>query len=124
MAAKSVRNACLKSLRRGDLLPKGEIEESPQGRDAGAPPPDGGIPEIAAGQVLREALEALPVNFREVLILRELERLSYREIAEVIGMSTGTVISHLSRARDGLRLMSRKANPVGASQRARAAETT
>jgi RNA polymerase sigma-70 factor (ECF subfamily) len=52
--------------------------------------------------LLREALQALPAAFREVIILRELEDLSYREIADVIGAPVGTVMSRLSRARDEL----------------------
>ena len=52
---------------------------------------------------MRTALETLPANFREVLILRELEGLSYKEIAEITGMPAGTVMSSLSRARDRLR---------------------
>jgi len=53
--------------------------------------------------MLRKALEMLPPNFREVLILRELEEMSYREIAEIMGMPAGTVMSSLSRARGHLR---------------------
>ncbi len=53
--------------------------------------------------LVREALEKLPPNFREVLILRELEGMSYREIADVTGMPAGTVMSSLSRARGRLR---------------------
>ena len=49
------------------------------------------------------ALEALPSNYREVLILRELEGMSYREISEVAGIPWGTVMSRLSRAREQLR---------------------
>ena len=52
---------------------------------------------------MRKALEKLPLNFREVLILREFEGMSYREIAYIAGMPAGTVMSILSRARDRLR---------------------
>jgi RNA polymerase sigma-70 factor (ECF subfamily) len=48
---------------------------------------------------LRAALEALPVEFREALVLRELEGLSYKEIAEIAGVPVGTVMSRLARAR-------------------------
>ncbi len=56
-----------------------------------------------SGTVVREALQKLPTNFREVIILRELEGLSYREIADITGMPAGTVMSSLSRARGHLR---------------------
>ena len=52
---------------------------------------------------LAELLRLLPVQFREVMILRELEDLSYREIAEVTGVPIGTVMSRLARARRALR---------------------
>jgi RNA polymerase sigma-70 factor (ECF subfamily) len=55
------------------------------------------------GTLVRRALENLPANFREVLILRELEGMSYKEIAEITGMPAGTVMSSLSRARGRLR---------------------
>jgi RNA polymerase sigma factor (sigma-70 family) len=54
-------------------------------------------------RMLHESLEELPVNFREVLVLRELEGLSYKEIAEMIGVPIGTVMSSLARGRDRLR---------------------
>jgi RNA polymerase sigma factor (sigma-70 family) len=50
------------------------------------------------GQV-NAALRRLSVEFREVLVLREMEDLSYREIAEIAGIPIGTVMSRLSRAR-------------------------
>lgn len=50
-------------------------------------------------QALRAALEALPLEFREALVLRELEGFSYKEIAEVAGVPVGTVMSRLARAR-------------------------
>jgi RNA polymerase sigma-70 factor (ECF subfamily) len=54
---------------------------------------------------VRRAVEALPVDFREVIVLRELEGLSYKEIAAVIGSPIGTVMSRLARARERLLAM-------------------
>jgi RNA polymerase sigma-70 factor (ECF subfamily) len=51
---------------------------------------------------VHRALEELPVDFREVVVLRELEGLSYKEIAAVIGTPIGTVMSRLARARERL----------------------
>ena len=48
---------------------------------------------------LRTALEALPLEFREALVLRELEGLSYKEIAEIAEVPLGTVMSRIARAR-------------------------
>jgi RNA polymerase sigma-70 factor (ECF subfamily) len=56
-------------------------------------------------EVVREMIEALPVQFREALVLRELNDCSYREIAELTGMPIGTVMSRLARARELLRKM-------------------
>ena len=52
--------------------------------------------------LLRQALEELPVEFREVMILRELEGLSYKEIAAVADLPVGTVMSRLARGRKRL----------------------
>jgi len=54
-------------------------------------------------QLLERAMNHLPVRLREILILRELEGLSYREIAEVAGIPMGTVMSTLFRARERFR---------------------
>ena len=51
---------------------------------------------------VRHALETLPADFREVLVLRELEGLSYKEIAVIVGIPLGTVMSRLARARERL----------------------
>jgi RNA polymerase sigma-70 factor (ECF subfamily) len=52
---------------------------------------------------VRAAIEKLPDPYREVIVLREFEELSYEEIAEVLGCPRGTVMSRLSRARDKLK---------------------
>jgi RNA polymerase sigma-70 factor, ECF subfamily len=57
----------------------------------------------AESERVRKALETLPLAFKEVLVLREIEGLSYKEISEVTGVAMGTVMSSLSRARQKLR---------------------
>jgi RNA polymerase sigma-70 factor (ECF subfamily) len=51
---------------------------------------------------LARAVEALPLPFREVIVLREIQDLSYQEIAAVVGVPVGTVMSRLARARQRL----------------------
>jgi RNA polymerase sigma-70 factor, ECF subfamily len=53
-------------------------------------------------QIVRHALEELPVEFREVVVLREMEGLSYKEIANVVDIPIGTVMSRLKRGRKRL----------------------
>lgn len=53
-------------------------------------------------QVVRQAIEELPVGFREVTILRELDGVPYKEIAEIVQVPVGTVMSRLARARNQL----------------------
>ena len=76
-----------------------EIHTEPPSRGG---PPDS--PEVlllrsAQQRYLNEAVEALPVEFREVFVLREVEGLSYKEIADLARIPIGTVMSRLSRAR-------------------------
>jgi RNA polymerase sigma-70 factor (ECF subfamily) len=52
---------------------------------------------------VRRAIESLPDEFREAVVLREIEGLSYKEVASVIGVPIGTVMSRLSRARERLK---------------------
>jgi RNA polymerase sigma-70 factor, ECF subfamily len=60
-------------------------------------------------QHVREAIQQLPLEFREVVLLREYEELSYEDIASVLGCPRGTVMSRLGRARSKLRsLLSEK----------------
>jgi len=53
--------------------------------------------------LVREAMDKLPAEFREILVLRHLEGLSYNEIADIAQIAPGTVMSRLSRARDKLK---------------------
>jgi RNA polymerase sigma-70 factor (ECF subfamily) len=63
---------------------------------------EGSYLQEADYQLLREAIAALPLEFREVIILHEMEGLAYKEIAVVANVPIGTVMSRLSRARDRL----------------------
>ena len=77
--------------------------------------PDEGIAAVPAGNTeallqsrsdlrrLDVLIEALPAPLREVIVLRELQELGYREIAEITGVPIGTVMSRLHRARSALR---------------------
>ena len=70
-----------------------------------SPLPSVSLSQKATVEAVREAIAALPVDFREVVVLRELEGLSYKEISEVSGVPIGTVMSRLARARHQLYLM-------------------
>ena len=64
--------------------------------------PEALLLQSAESQAVRQALEELPVEFREVIVLRELEGLSYKQIADVADIPMGTVMSRLARARKRL----------------------
>ena len=66
--------------------------------------PEARLLQSADTQMVRQALEDLPVEFREVLVLRELEEMSYREIASLTDLPLGTVMSRLARGRKRLQL--------------------
>jgi len=64
--------------------------------------PGAAIDRVQDRQTVRAAIEQLPIEFREVVTLRELEGASYKEIADVAGVPIGTVMSRLARARNQL----------------------
>ena len=76
-------------------------EDADNRADASLDPEAQMIQQQTVEQV-RRALETLPTDFREVLVLRELEALSYKEIAAIVGIPLGTVMSRLARARERL----------------------
>ncbi len=65
--------------------------------------PDAVLLRQAGEESLRQAIDGLPLEFRETLVLRELEGLSYKEIADLEDVPLGTVMSRLARARQLLR---------------------
>jgi len=101
---KIVRNTCFNWLHANRPLQEAtEFDENLFPADTRAPNPEETVLQNDSGILVRKALERLPSNFREVLILREIEGMSYKEIAEITGMPAGTVMSSLSRARGHLR---------------------
>lgn len=95
-----VRNTCHTWLRRE----KGTrtmvmFEEQMHGSELDRADPEGMLLEKFNVGSLRDCLKALPVDYREVVILRELEEMSYRDIADLIKIPLGTVMSRLSRGR-------------------------
>jgi len=95
-----VRNSCYSRLRqlRGRGLATPFDEEIHTITDK-APAPESGLVQQEMRQSIQQALEELPAEFREVMVLRELEGMSYKEIAAIADISMGTVMSRLSRGR-------------------------
>jgi RNA polymerase sigma-70 factor (ECF subfamily) len=95
-----VRNTCFTRLRRQRAdIQNVEFDEeihSPQEKGSG---PEADLTSATTAESVREGLNQLPVEYREVLVLRELEGLSYKEIAHVAGVPIGTVMSRLARGR-------------------------
>lgn len=107
-----VRNVCYRRLRErrgaGNVIsldealgPRLGLATDP-GFASSQPSPEQAAINASEQALLTEALGALAPAFREVIVLRELEELSYREIADIIGAPVGTVMSRLSRARTQL----------------------
>jgi RNA polymerase sigma-70 factor, ECF subfamily len=100
-----VRNTCytwLRANRRHELAV--EFDEHVHSGDGELPDAERLVAESAGRQTLEKALQELPTEFREVIVLRELEELSYKEIADIAGVPVGTVMSRLARARSRLQL--------------------
>ncbi|MFO1371886.1 MAG: sigma-70 family RNA polymerase sigma factor [Candidatus Competibacteraceae bacterium] len=106
-----VRHACFTCLRqnRHKMLAvpfaEEELQDRADGQDDVDDAADPGAPLLLEADrlLVNRALEALSAPHREVLVLRELEELSYREIAQITGVPIGTVMSRLAQARRRLR---------------------
>jgi RNA polymerase sigma-70 factor (ECF subfamily) len=95
-----VRNSCLSWLqvnRPADLAAFDDRAAEPEAPEEAGP--EAQAVRAVDRRMLNDAIAALPAQFREVLVLRELEDLSYREIARVADVPIGTVMSRLARAR-------------------------
>jgi RNA polymerase sigma factor (sigma-70 family) len=78
-----------------ELTEDGEVDDV----DNSIPDPERMLLQNRDREMLNVALEDLPVEFREALVLREIEGLSYKEIADIAGVPIGTVMSRLARGR-------------------------
>jgi RNA polymerase sigma-70 factor (ECF subfamily) len=95
-----VRNKCYDRLRGRQLRgPTTTFDEKRYEITDNALSPEALFVQNEERKSVNEALEALPEEFKEVIVLRELEGLSYKEIAAVVSISIGTVMSRLSRGR-------------------------
>jgi RNA polymerase sigma-70 factor (ECF subfamily) len=84
-------------------VPLENEDDTPVVVPADSPTPESILLDRSNQRLLQEALEELPLHYREVLLLCEVEEMSYQEIAETLGIPAGTVMSRLSRARAALR---------------------
>ncbi len=96
-----VRHTCYSWLRKNRAHELSPIDEELDLAEPGAGPEELLLQNVDRHS-LHRAIEGLPVEYREVLILRELEELSYKEIAGIAGIPLGTVMSRLARARKRL----------------------
>ena len=85
------------------VLDASESAASPAGRDADREAPDVAIERSEIRQAVARAIDALPEDARRTIQLREIDGLSYKEIAEAMGIPKGTVMSRLHYARQRLR---------------------
>jgi RNA polymerase sigma-70 factor (ECF subfamily) len=97
-----VRNTCLTWLRKKGHAPTAEFDEQVHSAADESPSAESILLNRAALGSLHDCLEALPLEFREAIVLRELEELSYKEISEIARVPVGTVMSRIARGRKRL----------------------
>ncbi len=92
-----VRNTCISWLGRKRVVV--EFDEQAHGGAVLQESAEDSLVRQAKIDSLRNCVDSLPVEYREVIVMREMEELSYREISEAAGVPLGTVMSRLARAR-------------------------
>jgi RNA polymerase sigma-70 factor (ECF subfamily) len=103
-----VRNACTDELRHRQRRSTDEAyDDEMHGGAAGPESVESIVERASEARWIRREIARLPDDFREVVVLRDLEGLSYREIGQIVGVPAGTVMSRLSRARDALAVRAR-----------------
>jgi RNA polymerase sigma-70 factor (ECF subfamily) len=104
-----LRNIWFNELRRRRTAPKAvELDVDERAADSVAEPSKDPFALYASKiecEQVRAAIQQLPEEFREIVLLREYEEMSYQEIARVLGCPAGTVMSRLGRARSKLRAL-------------------
>jgi RNA polymerase sigma-70 factor (ECF subfamily) len=98
-----VRNTCYGWRSRGFQASTDEFDEELHSLTRPQSNPETLLLQTDDADSLAEALRTLPDHVHQLLVLREIDGLSYRELADVIGIPIGTVMSRLSRAREALR---------------------
>jgi RNA polymerase sigma-70 factor (ECF subfamily) len=98
-----VRNTCYTWLQQNRAHEGTPFDEEIHRSESDATNPATLVLQSANQTLLREAMEDLPAEFREVVVLRDLEGFSYKQIAEIAKIPTGTVMSRLARARERLK---------------------
>jgi RNA polymerase sigma factor (sigma-70 family) len=100
---KIVRNTAYTWLRRNRAVELTTFDEEIHASGCDAADPAVTLGKIEDAEAIRDAMEDLAVEFREILVLRHLEGLSYKEIADIAQIPPGTVMSRLARARARLK---------------------
>ena len=98
-----VRNTCYGWRRHGSDTLTDSFDEERHSSARPQPDPEALLLQTHDATSMARALGRLPDHFHQLLVLREFDGLSYRELSDVIGIPIGTVMSRLSRAREALR---------------------
>ncbi|HET9159925.1 MAG TPA: sigma-70 family RNA polymerase sigma factor [Caulobacteraceae bacterium] len=94
-----LRNRFLETVRKARAGRELALAESDADEPADPDTPETILLRVVDDEILRAAIEALPEPFREAVVLRDLQDLAYRQIADITGVALGTVMSRLARGR-------------------------